>query len=122
MRDRQRKKTHRCRICGAYGATHIHHIFGGARRSISEKNNFVIELCPGCHQKAHSDSDFGDALKHDCQLEFLESHSQEDWMELMGKSWIEIGERNALYGVTAHEPGTPYNADDFDDYISEQGR
>lgn len=43
-------------------------------------------------------------------------------MELMGKSWIEIGERNALYGITAHEPGIPYNADDFDDYISEQGR
>ena len=88
-RDKVRRKTHRCRICGAYGVTQIHHIFSGRWRQRSEANDFVIELCPKCHRTAHLSASFGDALKHDAQLEYLETHSLEEWMELMGKSWID---------------------------------
>ena len=110
-KDKKRSKTHRCRICGTYGRTEIHHVFGGARRRISERENLVIELCPSCHRKAHEDVSFGNALKHDAQLEYLEEHSFDEWMALMGKSWIEEGERRELYR-------TPCSSEGFDDYIS----
>lgn len=89
MRDKARKKKHRCQICGEYGVTHIHHIFGGRWRTVSEANDFVIELCPMCHAKAHGNAEFSKALKHDCQMEFLETHSMDEWMELMHRNWVE---------------------------------
>jgi len=107
-RDKKRVKKHRCQVCGAYGVTQIHHIFGGARRRISEKHDFVLELCPSCHEKAHNDASFGNALKHDCQMEFLEQHTLCEWMELMGRSWVEKDEM----------PGKPCVSNGFDDYIS----
>lgn len=95
-RDKARKKTHRCRICGQYGVTQIHHIFAGRWRQRSEANDFVIELCPMCHATAHGNAQFSKALKHDAQLEYLETHTLDEWMELMGKSWIEEEELTAL--------------------------
>lgn len=111
MRDKVRKKKHRCQVCGTYGVTHIHHIFGGRWRPRSEANDFVIELCPFCHAKAHGDARFSRDLKHDCQLEWLETHTLDEWMDLMGKSWIEEQELTALrVGI---EPKS--GADIFDD-------
>jgi len=107
-RDKVRRKTHRCRICGAYGQTQIHHIFGGRWRQRSEANDFVIELCPKCHRTAHLNASFGDALKHDVQLEYLENHTLDEWMELMGKSWIDPQELD-IYLHPKH------GADRFDD-------
>ena len=92
MRDKPRVKKHRCQVCGVYGDTHTHHIYGGRWRSISERMNFVIELCPQCHEKAHNDADFSEALKHDCQLEYLETHSMSEWMELMHRNWVGLSE------------------------------
>lgn len=91
-RDKRRAKKHRCQVCGVYGATQIHHIFGGPLRRISEKHDFVIELCTACHRRAHSDADFSFALKHDCQLEYLETHDMDEWMELLHRSWVYIRE------------------------------
>ena len=92
MRDKTRAKKHRCQICGQYGLTHIHHVFGGRWRTVSEKMDFVIELCPECHRKAHVNIEFSDALKHDCQMEDLEDHTLDEWMDLMHRNWIEQGE------------------------------
>lgn len=92
-RDKVRVKKHRCQVCGAYGVTQIHHIFGGALRKISEKHDFVIELCPACHQKAHTDGDFSFCLKHDAQLDWLWSgHTMAEWMEMMHRSWVYLRE------------------------------
>lgn len=92
-RDKVRTKTHRCRICGAYGVTQIHHIFPGPRRRISEREDFVIELCPACHEKAHSNADFSYGLKHDAQLEWLWSgHTMDEWMKMMGRSYVYLRE------------------------------
>lgn len=114
-RDRQRPKKHVCRLCGYVGQTHIHHIFGGRWRRISERYNFVIELCPRCHEQAHNDAAFARILKRDCQLEFVWNHSQEEWMELMGRNWIEPGEVYRTHKVREHVEGIPYTAADFDD-------
>ena len=88
MRDKKRVKRHFCEVCGEYGVTHIHHIFGGRQRRISEREDFVIELCPKCHEKAHNDREFSLALKHDCQLQFMFIHSLDEWMDLMGKDYM----------------------------------
>ena len=83
---------------------------------ISERMDFVIELCPVCHRRAHMNADFGNSLKHDCQLEFLETHSFDEWMELMGKSWIDDQERWALFnpiGYNSEKTGAERFDDDF---------
>lgn len=92
-RDKARRKTHRCRVCGTYGVTQIHHIFPGPLRKISEKMDFVIELCPSCHNRAHTDADFSYCLKHDAQLEWLENgHTMDEWMDMMHRSWVYLRE------------------------------
>ncbi len=120
QRDKYRKHRHVCQACGSHGPTHIHHIFEGGYRKISERENFVIELCPCCHNKAHMDKDFGDALKRDCEMEYLEDHSMQDWMELMHRNWILGGEVYRTHIITEHTEDMPYTADDFDDFEVER--
>jgi len=96
-RDRTRAKKHRCRLCGAYGDTHIHHIFGGPFRKISERYNFVIELCPKCHREVHRNASMAEALKHDAQLEWLEEHSLEEWLEIIPRNWVSPDEVYNIY-------------------------
>lgn len=92
-RDKVRRKKHRCQVCGTCGVTQIHHIFPGPLRRISEREDFVIELCPACHRKAHTDADFSYALKHDAQLEWLENgHTMDEWMGMMHRNWVYLRE------------------------------
>lgn len=112
MRDKVRPKKHRCQVCGESGTTQIHHIFSGRWRKISERMDFVIELCPGCHEKAHNDAEFGDALRHDCQLEFLETHSMSDWMEMMHRNWVNQSEIRQRPVQTVRKLDGPARFDD----------
>ena len=93
-------KKHRCRVCGGYGVTDLHHIFGGRFRQISDRHGFLIELCRECHHKAHHVAEFGTALKHDAELEWLEEgHTLDEWMEIFGRTWVtedEIGIERAV--------------------------
>lgn len=44
-----------CELCGAQNVpTERHHIFGGARRPLSEKYGLVAELCHWCHNEPPS--------------------------------------------------------------------
>ncbi|MBQ3730011.1 MAG: hypothetical protein II903_10980 [Spirochaetales bacterium] len=53
----------------------------------------MIELCPACHRKAHSDADFSYCLKHDCQLDWLwQGHTMDEWMVMMHRSWVYLRE------------------------------
>jgi hypothetical protein len=113
-RDKTRQKQHRCSVCGSYGSTHIHHIFGGRFRTISEKNGFVIELCPKCHEKAHKDNEFAETLKRDCELDYVWRYSLQDWMELMGKNWLRGDETVTVNRTNIHKEG-PLTAADFED-------
>lgn len=40
-----------CDLCGKYGYLELHHIFGGANRSLSEKYGLVVNLCHECHNE-----------------------------------------------------------------------
>lgn len=108
-RDKARRKTHRCQVCGTYGVTQIHHIFPGPLRRISEREDFVIELCVSCHRRAHTDADFSFCLKHDAQLDWLYSgHTMEEWMRMMHRSWVyirEVEKRLQRHEVPKDGPG-----------------
>jgi len=44
-----------CWLCGRYGNTERHHIFGGnGRRRKSEKLGLVVDLCHACHNEPPS--------------------------------------------------------------------
>lgn len=38
-----------CFLCGQYGMTETHHIFGAANRRLSDEDGLVVYLCPYCH-------------------------------------------------------------------------
>lgn len=116
-RDKYRVKKHRCQVCGAHGVTQIHHIFPGPLRRISEREDFVIELCPECHHKAHSDGDFSYCLKHDAQLEWLWSgHTMAEWMEMMHRSWVYLREVQKPRKPRAIPQDGPGRFDDEEDH------
>ena len=85
---KKRKKTHYCGYCGRYGATEIHHIFNGPYRNQSDENDFIMEVCPQCHRNIHSSYPLMSALKKMFQLRWENEHSHEEWMKIMGRSWI----------------------------------
>ena len=52
----------KCYICGAYGHTDEHHVFGGPCRKTSDRYGLVVHLCRDCHSLIH-DSVNGGNLK-----------------------------------------------------------
>ncbi len=40
-----------CYLCGKYGSTELHHIFGAANRTKSERYGLFVHLCHGCHNE-----------------------------------------------------------------------
>ena len=43
----------RCYLCGVYGHTDEHHIFGGPCRKASDRLGLVVHLCRTCHRNVH---------------------------------------------------------------------
>ncbi len=61
-----------------------HEVFGGSNRQRSMKNGFVVGLCNECH----SDEVVINELRKDLQKEYEKSHSREDFIRLIGKSYL----------------------------------
>ena len=72
----------------------ISHIYAGSRRKISEREGFVVYLAPwlhnqsdeGVHGKNGHELDL--MLKQHCQMKYEETHSREEFMRLIGKSYL----------------------------------
>ena len=88
MRVKKRNKKGFCRMCGTVGATEIHHVYPGAYRLKSDKNDFVIELCHACHMSIHDDPEKMRALKESTQKAFEKQYSHEEFVRRMGRSWL----------------------------------
>ena len=43
----------RCFLCGSYGPTDEHHIFGGPVRKTSDRLGLVVHICRDCHRDLH---------------------------------------------------------------------
>lgn len=81
----------RCFICGRTW-TEEHHIYRGSNRKASDKNGFVVYLCPehhrgikGVHHWPELDRHFMEA----CQKIFEKDHSREEFMAIIGKNYLE---------------------------------
>jgi hypothetical protein len=84
-----------CYITGQTNNLHLHHIYAGSRRKISDENGFVVYLCArlhnqsddGVHGKNGHELDM--MLKRHCQMKYEETHSREEFMTLIGKNYLD---------------------------------
>lgn len=83
-----------CYITGSTYNLHIHHIYGGGRRKISDKHGFVVYLTGALHNQSNEGVHGKDGhaldlkLKQDCQRKFEENHSREEFIELIGRNYL----------------------------------
>ena len=84
-RDKDITKAGKCEFCGKE-SKHLdpHEIYGGCNRKRSIKNNFVKLLC----RKCHSNEEILKILKIQTQKEFEKEHTREEFIKLIGKSFI----------------------------------
>ena len=83
-----------CFFCGSTYNIQKHHIYGGGNRVVSEDNGFWLYLCQRHHTytnySVHGDpqhkSDL--MLKKICQTIYENKHSRDDFIKLIGKSYL----------------------------------
>lgn len=82
-----------CYVTGWAGKLHRHHIFGGGRRSISDRYGLWVWLSPEWHNMSghgvHFNHDLDLRLKREAQAAFEAQHSRQAWMDLLGKNYLE---------------------------------
>lgn len=84
-RDKEIIKSGKCEFCGRE-SKHLdpHEIFGGCNRKRSIQNNFIKLLC----RKCHSNEEILRILKINTQKEFEKEHTRENFIKLIGKSYL----------------------------------
>ena len=79
-------------MCGTPFDLHLHHIFYGSNRKVSDKNGFVVWLCAKHHNMSdegvHFDKTLDYYIKRKCQIEYEKAHTREEFIELIGKSYL----------------------------------
>lgn len=82
-----------CYVTGRAGKLHLHHIFGGGRRSISDRYGLWVWLSPEWHNMSghgvHFNHELDLRLKREAQAAFEAQHGRQAWMELLGKNYLE---------------------------------
>lgn len=83
-----------CWVCGTTNNLHLHHIYyGTSNRSISDKNGFTVYLCGYHHNLSnngvHYNKPLDLKLKRECQAKFEEEHSREEFMNLIGRNYLD---------------------------------
>lgn len=78
-----------CYICTERGIKNVlkddlHEVYGGSNRKRSIENGLVVPLCRKCHE----DYTVLKWLKKFTQLEFEETHTREEFIALIGKSYL----------------------------------
>ena len=71
----------------------IHHIYSGTgRRKISEREGFIVPLTNAEHNMSDNAVHFNKTLdlylKRLCQQKYEETHSREDFIKLIGRSYL----------------------------------
>lgn len=84
-RDKDIIKSGKCEFCHKE-RKHLdpHEVYGGCNRKRSIKNNFVKLLCRRCH----SNEEILKILKINTQKEFEKEHTREEFIKLIGKSYL----------------------------------
>lgn len=84
-RDKEINKEGQCECCHNF-FKHLdpHEIYGGCNRKRSIENKFVKTLCRSCH----SNEDILLGLKIDTQKEYEKTHTRQEFINLIGKSFV----------------------------------
>lgn len=93
------KKNKRCYLCQLVDNNYSehryierHHIYDGPNRKVSEENGFVVYLCVKHHREGpaavHNNSAMNRMIQKACQRVYERSHSREEFMALIGRSYI----------------------------------
>lgn len=85
QRDKNLVKEGICEFCGKY-SEHLdpHEVYGGSNRKRSMEHKFVKLLC----RKCHDDEDIIKQLRIDTQKEYMKTHTEEEFIKLIGKSYL----------------------------------
>lgn len=79
-------------MTGAVVNLHRHHVYGGARRKLSEKWGCWVWLRADYHNESshgvHFDHELDMRIKRECQEAFEALHGHEKFMEVFGKNYI----------------------------------
>lgn len=73
-----------CYYCRKRVKTDIHEVYGGSNRQRSIKNGLCVPLCRVCHSSEIIIQD----LKKWCQREYEKTHSRDEFIKLIGKSYM----------------------------------
>ena len=98
-----------CFLSGVYGIVERHHIFGGARRDLSEKYGLVVELSHGKHQadrdSAHRCGETADKLHRYGQRKAMleQGWTVEEFRLVFGRNYLDEDE---LADLEAERAGT----------------
>lgn len=85
QRDKDLTKSGICEYCGNYSKRlDPHEIYGGSNRKRSIKHKFVKLICPRCH----SNEEIINQLRIDIQKEFEKKRTREEFIKIIGKSYI----------------------------------
>ena len=88
QRDKDIVKEGICEFCGKYSKRlDPHEVYGGSNRKRSIKHKFVKLICPKCH----SNEAIINQLRIDTQKEYMKTHTEEEFINLIGKSYINKG-------------------------------
>lgn len=85
----------KCYITGQTNNLHLHHVFAGSRRKISDREGFVVYLAGwlhnqsehGVHGKHGHELDL--MLKQHAQIAYEKEHSREEFIALIGKNYLD---------------------------------
>lgn len=93
---------YKCYMCGRYGPTEKHHVFGGANRAHSEKDKLYVHLCHACHNEPPDGVHFNKSRRRWLQAiaqeeyekqKIEQGHTPEEaralFMQRYGRSYIE---------------------------------
>jgi hypothetical protein len=86
------QKEKECYFCKTTENLHLHHIFFGANRAISDKNGFTVYLCAYHHnmsnESVHMNRELDLLLKKYTQMRYERKHTRDEFIKLIGKSYI----------------------------------
>lgn len=82
-----------CYLTGRTDGLHRHHIYyGSALRRVSDKYGFWVWLIPELHNLSkngvHFNKELDLKIKQDCQKAYEKDRTREEFMKLIGKSYL----------------------------------
>lgn len=78
-----------CYICQS-PFVEIHEIYGGKNRKVSMQNGLCVPLCHKHHEYVTLNADGSNYLKQKCQMVFEKTHSRDEFLELICRSYLWI--------------------------------